>query len=88
MIVFNWLCQWLNIENYHLFPDFETIGFIILISFITHKLAEILSEYSGDYFDKLFHREGFKVIIFKAVVLIMQSPFIFIFGRYLGKQLT
>ena len=87
MIIFSWLCQGLKIESYSLFPNFKTLGFIILISFITHWLAEYLSEHSGDYFDKLFHREGFKVLIFKAVVLIMQSPVIFIFGIYLGKQL-
>jgi hypothetical protein len=88
MIVFSWLCQELNIENYNLFPDLKTIVFIMLISIITHWLAVILSEYSGDYFDKLFHREGFKVLIFKSVILIMQSPVIFIFGIYLGKQLS
>ena len=88
MIIFNWLCQGLEIENYSLFPDFMTLASIILISIITHWLAEYLSEHSGDYFDKLFHREGFKVLIFKAVVLIMQSPVIFIFGIYLGKQIS
>ena len=87
MIIFSWLCQKLNIETYSLFPGFKTLALIILISFFTHWLAERLSEYSGDYLDRLFHREGFKVLIFKAVVLIMQSPVIFIFGLYLGKQL-
>ncbi len=88
MIIFSWLCQGLKIENYRLFPDFKTICFIILISYITHWLAVILSEHAGGYFDKMYHREGFKVLIFKAVVLIMQSPVIFIFGIYLGKQLN
>ncbi len=88
MIIFSWLCQGLKIENYSLFPDLKALGFIILISFITHWLAEYISEHTGDYFDKLFHREGFKVLVFKAVVLIMQSPVIFIFGIYLGKQIS
>lgn len=88
MIIFSWLCQGLDIENYSLFPDSKTLGLIILISIMTHWLAEYLSEHSGEYFDKLFHREGFKVLIFKAVVLIMQSPVIFIFGIYLGRQLS
>jgi hypothetical protein len=87
MIIFSWLCQGLNIEKYSLFPNFKTVALIIIISFITHWLAEYISEHTGDYFDKMFEREGFKVLIFKAVVLIMQSPVIFIFGIYLGKQL-
>jgi hypothetical protein len=88
MIVFSWLCQSSGVENYSLFPDLKTIAFIMLISFITHWLAIFLAEHSGDYFDKMFHREGFKVLIFNAVILIMQSPVIFIFGIYLGKQLS
>lgn len=88
MIVFSWLCQGFDIESYSLFPNFKTLSLIILISFITHWLAETISVQTGDYFDKMFHREGFKVLIFKAVVLIMQSPVIFIFGSYLGKQLN
>ncbi len=88
MIIFSWLCQQLNIENYSLFPDLKTIAFIILISFISHWLAKFLAEHTGDYFDQMFHREGFQLLIFKAVILIMQSPVIFIFGIYLGKQLN
>ncbi len=88
MIIFSWLCQGLNIENYHLFPDIKTISFIVFISFLTHWLAAFLSEHAGGYFDKLFHREGFDVLIFKSVILIMQSPVIFIFGIYLGKQIS
>ena len=87
MIIFSWLCQGLEVESYSLFPDFKTLGLIILISFITHWLADYLSEHTGDYFDRVFHREGYKVLIFNAVVLIMQSPVIFIFGIYLGKHL-
>ena len=87
MIIFSWLCQGLNIENYSLLPDLKTLGLIILISTMTHWLAKYLSEHTGDYFDRLFHREGFKVLIFKAVVMVMQSPVIFIFGIHLGKQL-
>jgi hypothetical protein len=87
MIIFSWLCQGLNLESYHLLPDFKTISFIIIISLITHWLAIFFSSHTGKYFDKLYHREGFQVLIFKAVVLIMQSPVIFIFGRYLGKQI-
>jgi hypothetical protein len=87
MIIFRWLCQGLGIENYSLFPDAKTISFILIISLITHWLAKYLAEHFGDYLDKLYHREGFQILIFKAVVLIMQSPVIFIFGSYLGKQI-
>ncbi len=88
MIIFRWLCQGLNIENYSLLPDFKVFSLIILISVTTHWLAKHVSEFTGDYLDKFFHREGFKTLTFNAVVLIMQSPVIFIFGSYLGKQLT
>ncbi len=87
MIIFRWLCQALAIENYSLFPDFKTISLIIIISLITHWLAKYFAAHLGEYLDKLYHREGFQVLIFKVVVLIMQSPVIFIFGSYLGKQL-
>lgn len=56
----------------------------LIIPLLTHWLAENI----GEYLDKLYHREGFQILIFKAVVLIMQSPVIFIFGIYLGKQIT
>tara|TARA_R110002096_G_scaffold118489_6_gene256640 strand:- start:725 stop:1369 length:645 start_codon:yes stop_codon:yes gene_type:complete len=87
MIIFSWLCQRLNIDNYSVWPDFKVFALIILISIATHYLAKHFSEFTGDYFDKLFHREGFKTLIFNAAVLIMQSPVIYIFGIYLGKQI-
>ncbi|MFT5396065.1 MAG: hypothetical protein ACI85N_001261 [Gammaproteobacteria bacterium] len=87
MIIFNWLCQGLEIQGYSLFPDFKILVLIILMSIATHWLAKHVSEYTGYYLDKLFHREGFKTLSFKAVILIMQCPVIFIFGISLGKQL-
>jgi hypothetical protein len=87
MIIFSWLCQGLDIKDYSLFPNINVLALIVLMSVITHWLAKHVSEYTGDYLDKLFHREGFKILTFKAVVLVMQSPVIFIFGLSLGKQL-
>jgi len=88
MIIFRWLCNGMSIENYTLFPDFKTISFIIIISLFTHWLAKHFASMFGEYLDNLYHREGFQTLIFKAVVLIMQSPVIFIFGLYLGKQIS
>ena len=88
MIIFSWLCQSLKVENYSLFPDGITLLLIFIISFITHKLAGYLAIHFGHYLDQLYHREGFQELVFKGVVLIMQSPVIFIFGHYLGQQLT
>lgn len=87
MIIFIWLCSGTGIENYSLFPDFKTIIIILLISFITHWLARYFSVHFGEYLDKLYNREGFQILIFKAIVLIMQSPVVFIYGLYLGKQI-
>lgn len=87
MIIFSWLCQRLNIDNYSLWPDFKVFVLIILMSLATHCLAKHFSAFTGDYLDELFHREGFKTLIFNAVVLIMQSPVILIFGIYLGDQI-
>lgn len=87
MIVFSWLCQKSGIADYHLFPDFKILAFIIIISIITHWLARYISEHFGDHFDKMLHREGFKVLLFKGVILIMQSPVIFVFGIFLGDQI-
>ncbi len=78
----------MNMKTYSLFPDGKTLLIIFIISFITHKLAAQLSIILGDYFDKLYQLEGFHELTFKGVVLIMQSPVIFIFGLYLGKQLS
>jgi hypothetical protein len=88
MIIFTWLCKSLNIETYTLFPDIKTITFIFIISFFTHKLAIYAAEHIGTYLDELYDREGFKIFVFRGIILIMQSPVIFIFGLYLGKQLT
>lgn len=88
MIIFRWLCHQLEIEHYSLFPDINTWFFILIISLITHWLAKYVSAEFGEYLDELYHREGFQVLVFKAVVLIMQSPVIFIFGLALGKQLS
>jgi len=87
MIIFSWLCQKQNIQDYSLLPDFKVLSLIIIMSVATHWLAKHISEYSGEYLDKLLHREGFKILCFKAVVLIMQCPVILIFGIYLGKQI-
>ncbi len=88
MIIFRWLCQGTGIEKYSLFPDFKTIGFILIMSMVTHWLAKYFAANLGEYLDKLYNREGFQVLTFKAVVLIMQSPVIFIYGTYLGKQIS
>jgi len=88
MIIFSWLCHELSIQDYSLFPNFYIFALIIFNSVITHWLAKYIADYTGDYLDKLFHREGFKILTFQAVILIMQSPIIFIFGLSLGKQLV
>jgi hypothetical protein len=88
MIIFTWLCSATGIETYHLFPNIKTIIIILLISLVTHWLAKYFSAHFGNYLDKLYNREGFQVLIFKAVILIMQSPVIFIYGLYLGKQIS
>lgn len=88
MIIFSWLCQRLSIHDYHLLPSLSVIALIIFIAVITHWFAKYMADYTGSYLDKLFHRDGFKILTFQAIVLIMQSPVIFIFGLFLGKQLT
>lgn len=87
MIIFNWLCQSLQIKDYYLLPGMSVFVSIILISLITHWIAEYLSYHIGEYLDTLFDREGFKLVVFRCVLLLMQSPVIFIFGIALGKQL-
>ena len=88
MIIFSWLCTSLNIEKYTLFPGGKTLLLILIISFITYKVAAYISVNLGNYLDALFHREGFQEFVFKGVVLIMQSPVIFIFCHSLGTQLS
>jgi hypothetical protein len=88
MIIFKWLCSGTGIENYSLFPDIKTTIIILLISLITHWLAKYFAAHVGEYLDKLYNREGFQILVFKAVILIMQSPIIFIYGIYLGKQIS
>jgi hypothetical protein len=88
MIIFSWLCQGLDINDYKLLPGVKALISIIIISVMTHWLAKQLADYIGDYLDKQLHRDGFKTLTFTAVILIMQSPVIFIFGLSLGKQLS
>ncbi len=87
IIIFNWLCNVTQITAYSVLPDFYTFIIIIVISIITHWLADYLSHHIGDYLDKTFEREGFRLLVFRCVVLVMQCPVIFIFGTALGKQL-
>lgn len=87
MIIFGWLCQSLQINDYYLLPGISVFVSILLISLITHWIAEFLSHFIGGYLDILFDREGFKIVVFRCVLLLMQSPVIFIFGIALGKQL-
>ena len=87
MILFKWLCQTLNIEHYSIFPEAGIFIPIIIISLITYYLAAHLSEYIGQRLDTLFDREGFNILVFRCVLLIMQCPLIFLFSHSLGKQL-
>ena len=87
MILFKWLCQSLNIENYSILPEASIFIPIIIISLITHWLANHLSEYIGHRLDNIFDREGFNILVFRCVLLIMQCPVIFLFSSSLGKQL-
>lgn len=88
MIIFNWLCQALEINDYSIFPDSSVFIPIIIISLITHWLAEHLSESIGHYLDQLYDRKGFNILVFRCILLIMQCPIIFLFGLSLGKQLV
>ena len=88
MMLFGWLCNAIQFNNYSLFPGFSIFIVIIIISIITYWIAEYLSHHIGEYLDKLFDREGFRLLVFRCVILIMQCPVIFIFGVALGKQIT
>lgn len=88
IIVFRWLANGIDIENYYIFPDMKTLSLIIIISLITHWFAKYIAQTLGARLDEIYHKEGFQIMLFQAVVLIMQSPVIFIFGLYLGKQLN
>ncbi len=86
-IMFRWLCQHLNCDQYSLLPGAGVLLAILIFAFITHWLAKYLSEHTGKFLDQTFHREGYQILVFQGVVMIMQSPVIFIYGMELGNQI-
>ena len=86
IILFRWLCAHLACEQYSLFPGGGVLLAILVFAFITHWLAKYLAEHVGAFLDRTFHRAGYQLLVFQGVVMIMQSPVIFIYGITLGNQ--
>ncbi len=87
MILFRWLCQALGVNDYSLIVNLSTFLIIICIAFLTHWLAKHLSAYLGQHLDNTLNRQGFVILSFHAIIMIMQSPIIFLYSQSLGHQL-
>lgn len=87
MLLFSWLHKQYNLQDYSLFPSAGVLVVIVIIALAGYILARFIAANLGAWLDKQFHREGYEILVFQAVVMIMQSPIIFIYGHALGKQL-
>ncbi len=86
-LLFRWLCQQQGLENYSLFPSSMSTLIILVIAVAGYALAKVTAQHAGEWLDKVTHREGYRILMFQAVLMVMQSPIIFIYGHALGKQL-
>ena len=87
ILLFRWLCELLLLQHYTLLPSAMSIFAIVFISIIGYFVARFVSEHAGEWLDHITHREGYQILIFQAVLMILQSPIIFIYGHAIGEQL-
>lgn len=87
MIIFYWLAEYKTLQDYSLLPDILTFILIVMFGSITFFLAKYFAKHLGVWLDKTFHREGYRILVFQAIIMIMQTPIIYLYGHALGKQL-
>ncbi|MEM7026613.1 MAG: hypothetical protein AAF410_00125 [Pseudomonadota bacterium] len=88
IILFYWLAEKVALKEYSLLPDPGTGSIIIVLCALTYFFAKHISIFLGQWLDNTFHREGYQVLVFHAVIMIMQTPVIYLYGHALGKQLN
>ena len=87
MLLFRWLCQSTGLENYSVIPGMNSLVTIIIITIVGYVVARYLANVIGLWLDQTFHRDGYPILVFQGVVMLMQSPTIFIYGQALGQQI-
>lgn len=88
MIVFNWLAEYTGLKDYSLLPGIDTFVVIIIFGSATFFLAKSIAKVIGNWLDNILHREGYEILVFHAVIMIMQTPIIYLYGHSLGKQIV
>ncbi len=86
-LIFRWLCQQQGLGDYSLLPSSMSALIIVVIAAAGYLLARIIAQHAGAWLDNITNREGYRILVYQAVLMIMQSPIIFLFGHALGKQL-
>jgi hypothetical protein len=86
-LLFSWITPGLEPGSIHYWPGLGTLLLILVLAFITHWLAQILSHYLGEVMDENFNVEQSGLLLSRALVLFMQSPAILLFSVALGRQI-
>ncbi len=87
-VLFSWLAETKNVKDVSYFPELVTMVFILVMAVLTHWFALHAAARIGEELDEKFRVENSASFISKAMVLIMQSPIILLYGISLGHQVN
>ena len=87
-VLFSWLAEMKNAADVSYFPELMTIIFILVMAMLTHWFALHAASSIGEEIDEKYRVENSASFISKAMILIMQSPVILLYGISLGKQVN
>lgn len=88
IMIFSWLAQYHNLNDYHVVPKFSVILLIILLSALTYYIAQWLAHEFGASLDRKFNLDGCQELIAPSIILFLQIPAILIYSFSLGAQLN
>ena len=87
-LLFTWLAAAQGLSNIRYWPGINTVVYILVLAFVTHKLAQAVSHYLGESIDEKFNITDAGQLLSRALVLFMQSPAILLYSAALGRQLN
>lgn len=87
-VIFVWLSEYLGITSSSIWPGIHVIGIMIVLSFLSYRLARSVAEILGHWVDQKFYLTDGEAIVFRAVLLLSQVPVILFYGFGLGRQIA
>ena len=86
--VFMWLTNYLHITTADIWPGFDILFMMVLLSYLGHRLATWFGHQLGHQLDAQFSTRGFNTVGQHIVELLVQIPVILIYGYGLGQQIA